>query len=52
VQLMHSAETFGIGTFALASESPYVDTHPDNGIWCQLMKIYFKPFQNFSYYII
>jgi hypothetical protein len=52
VQLVHSAETFSIGTYALASESPYVNTQPDNGIWCQLMKIYLKPLQNLSYYII
>jgi hypothetical protein len=49
---MHSAKPFVIHTFALALESPYVNTEPNNGIQCQLMEIYFKPFQNLPYHIV
>jgi hypothetical protein len=49
---MHSAEPFGIGTFTLTSENPYVNAEPNNGIRCQLMEIYFKSFQNLPYHIV
>jgi hypothetical protein len=44
VEFMDSAESFSIGTFSLASESPYVNAEPDYSVWCQLMKIYLKSF--------
>jgi hypothetical protein len=33
VQLMHPTESFSISTHTLASESPYVNTESNDGIW-------------------
>jgi hypothetical protein len=52
VQLVHPVESFGIGTHTLASEIPYVDTKSNDCIWCQLMKVYLKNFQNFSNHLM
>jgi hypothetical protein len=42
VQLMHSAECFGIWVHPLASEGPDEDAEPNDSIRGQLMKIDFK----------
>jgi hypothetical protein len=42
VQLVHSAERFGIWAHPLALEGPDEDAKPNNGIRGQLMKIYFE----------
>jgi hypothetical protein len=52
VQLVHSAERFDIWAHPLASEGPDEDTKPNNGVRGQLMKIYFKNFQDFPYHLV
>jgi hypothetical protein len=52
VQLMHSAECFGIWAHPLASEGPDEDAKPNNGVKGQLMKIYFEIFQDFPYHLV
>ena len=52
VQLVHSAECFGIWAHPLASEGPDEDAKPNNGVRGQLMKINFKVFQDFSYHLV
>jgi hypothetical protein len=52
VQLMHSAECFGIWVHPLASKGPDEDAEPNDSVRRQLMKIYFKIFQNFSYHLV
>jgi hypothetical protein len=52
LQLVHPAESFGIGTHTLASEGPYVDSKCNDCIGCQLMKVYLKIFQNFSNHLM
>jgi hypothetical protein len=42
VQLVHSAERFGIWAHPLDSEGLDEDAKPNNGVRGQLMKIYFK----------
>jgi hypothetical protein len=42
MQLVHSAESFGICTHPLASEGPDIDAESNNSVGSQLMKIYLK----------
>jgi hypothetical protein len=44
VQLVHSAERFGIWAHPMASEGPVEDAKPNNGVRGQLMNIYFEIF--------
>src|SRR5688572_24064602 len=46
MQLMNSTEAVGKRLHRLASESPDINTKPDNGVRCQLMKIDPKPLQH------
>jgi hypothetical protein len=52
VQLMHSAECFGIWAHPLALEGPDEDIKPNNVVRGQLMEIYFEIFQDFPYHLI
>jgi hypothetical protein len=52
MKFMYATKPFGIGTFSLASESPYVNAKPNNSIWGQLVEIYLKSLQNFPYHIV
>jgi hypothetical protein len=45
VQLMHSAESFGIWAHPLASEGPDEDAEPNDSVRSQLMKVYFEFFR-------
>jgi hypothetical protein len=44
VQLVHSAECFGIWAHPLALEGQDEDAKPNNGVRGKLMKIYFEIF--------
>jgi hypothetical protein len=52
MQLMHSAESFGIWTHPLASEGLDIDAESNNGVGSQLMKIYFEVHYNYPYHFI
>jgi hypothetical protein len=52
MKFMYATKPFGIGTFSLASESPYINVKPNNSIWGQLVEIYLKSLQNFPYHIV
>jgi hypothetical protein len=52
VQLMHSAECFGIWVHPLASEGLDEDAEPNDSVRGQMMKINFKKIQNFSYHLV
>jgi hypothetical protein len=42
MKFMKPVKPFGISTLSLASESPDVNTKPDDSVWGQLMEIYLK----------
>jgi hypothetical protein len=52
MQLMHSAECFGIWIHPFDSKGPDEDAEPNDSIRGQLMEINFKIIQNFSYHLI
>jgi hypothetical protein len=52
VKLVHSAKSFGIRIYSLASECPDEDAEPNDSVRSQLMKIDFKIFQNFPNHFI
>jgi hypothetical protein len=52
VQLVHSAERFGIWAHPLPSEGPDEDAKPNDGVKGHLMKIYLEIFQDFPYHLI
>jgi hypothetical protein len=43
------AKRFGIKLNALAPRSPDKNSWPHYGVWCKLVKVYVKPFQNSDY---
>jgi hypothetical protein len=52
MKFMYATKPFGIGSFFMASESPYVNVKPNNSIWGHLVEIYLKSLQNFPYHIV
>jgi hypothetical protein len=52
VKLVHSAESFGIRVYSLATECPDEDTESNDSIRSQLMKIDFVILQNLPNHFI
>jgi hypothetical protein len=52
MKLMHSAKSFGIRVYSLASECLDEDAKPNDSVRSQLMKIDFIIFQNFPNHLV
>jgi hypothetical protein len=52
MKLMHSAKSFGIRVYSLASKCPDVDVEPNDSVRSQLMKLDFIIFQNFPNHFV